>query len=175
MDLQPTLEGKFVKIRPLTRSDCDALYHVAKDPEIWEQHHSKRYLKTVFKPFFEESVQSKGALAILDKTDNKIIGSSRYKTLDGFPRIAEIGWTFIAKKYWGGKYNGEIKALMTAHAFRFVDHAIFIVDKNNLRSQRAMRKIGGKEISEIRSADFPKVSKEKLIFVINNPILSENK
>ncbi len=55
----------------------------------------------------------------------------------------EIGWTFLARKYWGGRYNRELKDLMLAHAFKFVENVVFYVGQNNIRSQRATEKIGG--------------------------------
>ena len=58
----------------------------------------------------------------------------------------EIGWTFLARSHWGGAHNRELKRLMLAHAFKFVDNVIFFVGANNLRSQRAVEKIGGTRI-----------------------------
>ena len=55
----------------------------------------------------------------------------------------EIGWTFLARSHWGGVYNQEMKHLMLRHAFKFVKRVIFLVGPQNLRSQRAMEKIGG--------------------------------
>jgi RimJ/RimL family protein N-acetyltransferase len=54
----------------------------------------------------------------------------------------EIGWTFLARSHWGGRYNGEMKTLMLRHAFRFVGTVIFVIGTRNLRSQRAVEKIG---------------------------------
>lgn len=105
MDLQPTLENELVRIRPLESGDLESLYEVAKDSKIWEQHPCKRYLRTEFEKFFTESIESKGALTILDKRTDKIIGSSRFKKIDGFSNGVEIGWTFLSRKYWGGKFN----------------------------------------------------------------------
>ena len=45
--------------------------------------------------------------------------------------------------HWGGRYNGEMKQLMLRHAFQFVDGVIFIIGVLNLRSQKAIEKIGG--------------------------------
>ena len=56
--------------------------------------------------------------------------------------MVEIGWTFLARAYWGGRYNGEMKRLMLEHAFRSVDRVIFIIGPENRRSQRAVEKIG---------------------------------
>lgn len=48
-----------------------------------------------------------------------------------------------SRSHWGGTYNRELKRLMLGHAFRFVGSVIFLVDPANLRSQRAVEKIGG--------------------------------
>src|SRR3982751_467343 len=124
-DLQPTLKGELVALRPLRAEDFDALYAVASDPLIWQQHPaSDRYLEPVFRDFFRGAMESKGAFAVLDQTDGRIIGSTRYCGLDEARSEIEIGWTFLAREKWGGRYNGEMKRLMLAHAFRFVDRVI---------------------------------------------------
>jgi RimJ/RimL family protein N-acetyltransferase len=168
MNLQPTLENELVRVRPLVNSDLESLYEVAKDQKIWEQHPCKRYLRAEFEKFFAESIESKGALTILDKTTNKIIGSSRFKKVDGFSNGVEIGWTFIDRKYWGGKYNKVVKDLMIEHAFNYVSNIIFYVDKNNIRSQKAVEKIGGKKILESAHEKIPKTSSNNLTFIIKS-------
>ena len=143
-DLQPTLVGRLLELRPLGPGDFDALYAVASDPAIWEQHPvADRYKKEVFEQFFREALESGGAFAVLDRASERIIGSSRYYGHDDERREIEIGWTFLARAYWGGVYNRELKELMLRHAFQFVDRVIFLVGPRNFRSQRAMEKIGG--------------------------------
>ena len=124
MDLQPTLKSELVRIRPLHIKDLEPLYKVAKDPKIWEQHPCKRYLRSEFEKFFTELIESNGALILLDNMTNRIIGSSRFKKVEGFPNGIEIGWTFLDREYWGGKYNKEVKDLMIDHAFNYVDNVI---------------------------------------------------
>jgi RimJ/RimL family protein N-acetyltransferase len=143
-DLQPTLTGKLLELRPLGPGDFDALYAVASDPAIWEQHPVRdRYTRDVFKAFFREALESGGAFAIVERQTGAVIGSSRYYGYDGERGEIEIGWTFLARVYWGGIYNRELKELMLRHAFEFVDRVIFLVGPQNFRSQRAMEKIGG--------------------------------
>jgi RimJ/RimL family protein N-acetyltransferase len=143
-DLQPTLKGHLVELRPLRAVDFHDLYAVAADPLIWEQHPVKdRYKEEVFKEFFREALQSGGTLIVLDSRYGRVIGSSRYHGYDGEKSEVEVGWTFLARSHWGGVYNGEVKRLMLAHAFRFVNRVIFLVGPENLRSQRAVEKIGG--------------------------------
>lgn len=143
-DLQPTLKGELLQLRPLRPEDWDDLYAVASDPLIWEQHPTKdRYKEEVFKEFFREALQSGGALIVIDSKDGHVIGSSRFHGYDKEKSEVEIGWTFLARSHWGGIYNNEMKQLMLRHAFRFVKSVIFLVGPQNLRSQRAVERIGG--------------------------------
>jgi len=143
-ELQPILKSEILELRPLRADDFDALYEVASDPLIWEQHpNSDRYKPDVFRKFFDEALQSGGALTAIDRKDDCVIGSSRFHCYDLERSEIEIGWTFLARSHWGGVYNGEMKRLMLSHAFKFVDNVIFFVGSTNLRSQRAVEKIGG--------------------------------
>ena len=122
--------------------DWDDLFAVASDPLIWEQHpESDRYKEDVFKIFFVEALESGGAFVIIDKKSQQIIGSTRFYGYDPEKSEIEIGWTFLARKYWGGRYNREMKRLMLTHAFQFVENVVFFVGENNIRSQKAMEKI----------------------------------
>src|SRR5262245_18042123 len=127
-ELQPTLIGELLMLRPLRPEDFDALYAVASDPRIWEQHPSRdRYLQEVFEVFFRESLESGGALIAIDSRDSRVIGSSRFHGYDREKSEIEIGWTFLARSHWGGVYNREMKQLMLSHAFRFVNSVVFLV------------------------------------------------
>jgi RimJ/RimL family protein N-acetyltransferase len=142
-DLQPILKGELLELRPLRLEDHDALYAVASDPLIWEQHPAKnRCEKEGFRVFFQEAMESGGALIAIDAKTRSVIGSSRFYGYDAQNSEVEIGWTFLARAYWGGLYNGEMKRLMLQHAFRFVNAVVFLVAPNNMRSQHALEKIG---------------------------------
>jgi|SRR5207249_7966033 len=143
-DLQPDLKGELLELRPLREEDFDELYAAASDPLIWEQHPDKvRYREDVFRQFFQDAMESGGALIAIDRKNGKIIGSSRFNAYDEAKSEVEIGWTFLARTHWGGDYNREMKRLMLTHAFSFVESVIFVVGEENLRSQRAVEKIGG--------------------------------
>jgi RimJ/RimL family protein N-acetyltransferase len=143
-DLQPTLKGDLLELRPLRAEDFDALYAVASDPMIWKQHPSNdRYKEEVFRAFFREALESGGALIASDAATGQVIGSSRFHRHDSNLSEVEIGWTFLARSHWGGAYNGEMKRLMLEHAFQFVDSVIFVIGPQNLRSRKAVEKIGG--------------------------------
>ena len=142
-DLQPTLSGETLALRPLEASDCEALYAVARDPLVWEQHpEPTRHQRGVFEGFFATALASRGALVVETRSSREVIGSSRYYELDAGARSVAIGYTFLARSHWGGAANREMKRLMLDHAFRWVDTAWFHVGAGNLRSRRAMEKLG---------------------------------
>ena len=144
-DLQPTLKGNLIEIRPLTQEDFDALFVAASDPLIWEQHpENDRYTREVFQRYFDGAIESKGAFAIVERKSGQIIGSSRYCNLNPAVGEVEVGWTFLERAFWGGSYNRELKSLMLNHAFRFIDRVLFVVGEKNFRSQKALEKIGAR-------------------------------
>ena len=144
IDLQPTLHGTRLDLRPLRADDWDALFAVASDPLIWEQHPNyDRYKEEVFREFFRVALESRSALVAIDRANGMIIGSSRFSGYDADRRELEIGWSFLARSYWGGKYNAEMKRLMLDHAFQSVDRVLFVIGPNNIRSQQAIQRVGG--------------------------------
>ena len=151
-DAQPVLQGDRLELRPLRAVDWDALYAVASDSLIWEQHPARnRHELDVFRMFFDEALAGGGTLVVVDRANGLIVGSSRFHGYDEAKSEVEIGWTFLARLYWGGVYNGELKRLMLDHAFRFVDAVIFVVGTRNVRSQRALAKIGAARTGETAS------------------------
>ena len=169
-DLQPFLESNLVVVRPLQVLDFVALYKVASDPLIWEQHQNKdRHTKENFTQFFNEAIDSKGALVILDKKNEEVIGSSRFKIIDVRNRIVEIGWSFLGRDYWGGPYNRAFKKLMVNHALQSFDKVVFYVNSNNYRSQKALEKLGAmKMIDTDKSWILPK--EKGVTFVIDSEL-----
>ena len=135
MNRQPVLEGERLRLRQLEVDDWQALFGVASDPMIWEVHPAhNRWQEPIFRTFFEDALEQGGTMT----------GSSRYQFHDpANGGVVEIGWTFLARSCWGGSYNREMKRLMLAHAFKYVGRVAFIVGEGNLRSRRAMEKIGG--------------------------------
>jgi N-acetyltransferase len=143
-NLQPTLIGPRITIRPVSEADWGQMFAAGSDPEVWAVHPaSERYKEAEFRQFFDGALASGSGFSFVDRATGKVIGSSRYHGYDAEKREIEIGWTFLAKAYWGGSYNGEIKRLMLDHAFTFLDTVIFFVGEENWISQRAMEKIGG--------------------------------
>jgi RimJ/RimL family protein N-acetyltransferase len=171
-ELQPHLVGDLLELRPLKPADWESLFAVASDPLIWEQHPAgDRYQEEVFKEFFREALESGGAFVVLDRKTREIIGSSRYFGFDSGKSEIEIGWTCLARAFWGGKHNGELKRLMLDHAFKFVDSVVFLVGPTNVRSQKALEKIGGVMI-EPRKKTIRGKTVEQVVYQIKKPTVA---
>jgi N-acetyltransferase len=170
-DLQPHLKGELIELRPLAPGDWDELFAVASDRLIWEQHpESDRYEEDVFKIFFEDALRSGGAFIVIDTQTQQIIGSTRFHGYDREKSEIEIGWTFLAKKYWGGRYNREIKQLMLAHAFKFVENVVFFVGENNIRSRKATEKIGAVKSGTAKKVYGNRPASLNVRYVIRKPL-----
>lgn len=145
MDRQPVLEGERLLLRPLREDDWEALFAVAADPQIWAVHPAHdRWQEPVFRAFFEDALSQGGALAVIEKASGQVVGSSRFQGHDPADGgSVEIGWTFLARRLWGGGYNAEMKRLMLTHALRSVHRVDFRVGEGNVISRGAMANIGG--------------------------------
>lgn len=143
-ELQPHLADDVLQIRPTRREDFEALFAVAADPLIWAVHPAPdRYQEPAFRALFEDGMASGGMLMVSDAASGVIIGSSRYNGYDAELGRIEIGWTFLARSHWGGLHNRALKRLMLRYAFQFVESVDFVVGEHNIRSRKAMEKIGG--------------------------------
>jgi RimJ/RimL family protein N-acetyltransferase len=171
-ELQPHLVGDVLELRPLRPEDWEGLFLIASDPGIWEQHPARdRYKEEVFKEFFQEALDSGGALVAIDRNTQETIGSSRYFGYEPEKSEIEIGWTFLARSYWGGKYNGEMKRLMLGHAFQFVDSVVFLVGPENFRSRRALEKIGAVSTGRRTKTDLYGNAVEHVVYQLKKPAI----
>jgi RimJ/RimL family protein N-acetyltransferase len=146
LDRQPLLEDEHVRLRPLRAEDWDALFAVASDPLIWAQHPAHdRWQESVFRAFFDDALANRGALLVHDARSGAVIGSSRFEGLDeAGGGSVEIGWTFLARSHWGGRWNHAMKRLMVGHALASLAEVRFLVGETNTRSRRALERIGAR-------------------------------
>jgi RimJ/RimL family protein N-acetyltransferase len=168
-DLQPKhLKNELISLVPLHKGDFEELYTVASDPLLWEQHPNKlRYKRPVFQIFFQGAIESKGAFIIRNTLTNEPIGSSRFYDYNENDNSILIGYSFIGRKYWGKDYNRALKKLMIDYAFQYVDIIYFHIGAANIRSQKAMEKIGGIKIDEFEVEYYGEDSKLNYIYRIN--------
>lgn len=168
MNIQPILENDNVKLVPLDPTDFEQLFAVASDPKIWEQHPNKdRYKREVFENFFQGAMESGGAFKIIEKNTGEMAGSTRFYDYNADDNSIFIGYTFYATKFWGSKLNPQVKKLMLGYIFQCVDKVNFHVGKDNIRSQKAMEKLGAKKIDELNVAYFGEPEKLNVVYQIN--------
>ena len=169
MNLQPThLNNELVSLRPLAATDFESLYEVASDPLIWEQHpNPDRYKREVFQNYFKGALESGGAFIVLNE-HNQVIGSTRFYDYKPADSEVKIGYTFFARACWGKPYNRSTKLLMLSYAFDFVNHVIFHVGANNIRSQKAMEKLGATKVGEEEVAYYGEATRLNYVYLIES-------
>lgn len=152
-NFQPTLQNEFILMQPLKNSDFESLFAVASDPLIWEQHPNKnRYQLEAFQNYFDGAMQSNGAMLVIDKFTNEIVGCSRFYDYSETEQSVFIGYTFLARKFWGNGYNPAMKKLMINYTFQFADVILFHIGATNIRSQIAIGRVGATKRREVTVA-----------------------
>lgn len=165
--IQTPLSHGNVMLLPLKEADFEALYLVASDPLIWEQHPNKdRWKKEVFRVFFEGAMQSGGAFKIVDKTSNEVMGSTRFYDYNEKENVILIGYTFYGRAYWGKGINVSVKKMMLDHIFSFVSKVHFHIGATNIRSQIAIGRIGAIKIGEQEVTYFGETPKYNFVYEI---------
>jgi RimJ/RimL family protein N-acetyltransferase len=169
-DYQPSLSGELLDLRPAQLDDFDALLAVASDPLIWAMHPAHdRWQEPVFRIFFADALADRGGLVAVERMSKAVIGFSRYSTRVAGTREVEIGWTFLARRCWGAGFNAEMKRLMLAHAFRFVDTVLFLIGEQNWRSRHAVEKLGARLTDRAHDMVIHGVAHQHLCYVIDRP------
>jgi len=153
-----TLEGRGVRLEPLTQAHHAELCEVGLDEELWRlttvfirtPEDMKTYIDAAMKDF---AVGKALPFAIIEKTSNKAVGSTRFGNIDSTHRRVEIGWTWIARQWQRTSVNTETKYLLLSHAFETLGciRVEFKTDSANTRSRNALARIGAKEEGVFRN------------------------
>lgn len=171
-DLQPTLVGPQLTLRPLCRDDLEPLYAIASDPLLWALHPEQdRWQRPVFKQLFASCLELGGALAVIHTATGRLIGSSSFYDYNPEQSEVVIGYTYLARDYWGGAANRELKTLMLQHAYRHVQQVWFHVGTHNLRSRRAMEKIGAQLSHAIVVPNAAGIPRDMVVYSMRPPQL----
>ena len=169
IDLQPTLEGQTLSLRPLLPGDFEQLHAAASDPLIWEQHpEPTRWQLAPFRRFFDAGLASHGALSVIENASGRIVGTSRYYDWDPDKREIAIGYTFLERRLWGTGANREMKLLMLEHIFPYANKVWLHIGKDNWRSRKAVEKIGG-QLAEYAVRDSGGVPGDYAYYCIRKP------
>ncbi len=134
----------------MVEADFQSLYVVASDPGIWLQHPDKlRYTRVGFIRYFD-SAFSEGSypLIIFNPLSGEVMGSSRYYRHNLEAGNVYIGYTFLARKYWGGIWNARLKFQMLEYALLHCHQVFFEAAVDNFRSVSALEKLGANRITQ---------------------------
>ncbi|MGE7093865.1 GNAT family N-acetyltransferase [Lysinibacillus sp. NPDC048646] len=152
------LENEIVVLKPITKEAVLELLAAGSYPEIWT------YLPTTIEQesdvhnFVDKALTAKMQkkefpFAIVDKISGKIIGSTRFMDIDEKHRRLEIGNTWITPAFWRTAANTNCKYLLLQYCFEVLDlqRVQIKTDQENLRSQKAIERIGAKKEGVLRN------------------------
>ncbi|WP_313641349.1 GNAT family N-acetyltransferase [Paenibacillus sp.] len=147
--LNSILEGSTIKLVPMDESHVEGLVRVLKNPNIWEFTWRKitsdeQVQDLITTAFANQKNGSQIPFVIIEKASGQIIGTTRIMHPDLIHRSAEIGCTWISPEYWRTSVNTEGKSLLLHYCFEELEliRVEFTVVKTNLRSQRAVERLG---------------------------------
>jgi RimJ/RimL family protein N-acetyltransferase len=152
------LEGRQVRLEPLTLDHLEGLCEVGLDPELWRWTTNQPGTREDLRGYIETALEGQRAgttlpFATVLRSEGRVVGSTRFANIERAHRRAEIGWTFVAQAWQRTAINTEAKYLMLCHAFETLGciRVEFKTDALNEKSRRAIRRIGAKEEGTLRS------------------------
>jgi N-acetyltransferase len=147
-----TLEGRHVRLEPLSQAHQPGLSAVGLEEELW------RWIPTPVRTPDEMSAyiataldeQTRGVslpFALIEKSSGRAIGSTRYGNIDRVHHRVEIGWTWVAPRWQRSAVNTEAKYLLLRHAFETLGciRVELKTDSLNEKSRAAILRIGAHE------------------------------
>ncbi len=153
-----TLHNKYVILRPMEEADVDGIFQVATNPEIWSYmsitietlEDAKKYVADAL------SKKERGVefpFVIIDPYTNGIIGSTKFMDIDLKHKRLEIGFTWLTPTYWRTAINTNCKYLLLQYCFEVLqlNRVQIKTDHENLRSQKAIERIGAQKEGVLRN------------------------
>ena len=174
------LKGKYIYLELLQSKDKETLRDLAKDERIWEGNRGFILNETFddqFDNYFATALDNNAmggqqAFVMHKVSDDSIIGMTRFLNIDKKEKRLEIGYTWYIPAVWGKVYNKECKLLLLQYTFEELNfnRAQFNVAGQNIRSQKAVEKIGGVKEGVLRKYGYRNDGslKDNVIFSIIN-------
>ena len=158
MRIEPvTLEGRYVRLEPLSMEHHAGLCEVGLDEELWRWTNALVRTPEDMRRFIEGALAAARAgtalpFATIDRASGRLVGSTRFGNIDRTHRRVEIGWTWVARPWQRTGINTEAKYLMLRHAFEVLGciRVELKTDALNEQSRRAILRLGAKEEGILR-------------------------
>lgn len=152
-----TLEGKHVRLEPLTMDHLAALWEIAKDHELWRwtaaDIRSPEDLRGYMESALRDHAEGRALpFATMARGTSSPVGSTRFGNIDRLNRRVEIGWTWVGRAFQRTAVNSEAKLLMLTHAFETLGcmRVELKTDALNQQSRAAIARLGAKEEGTLR-------------------------
>lgn len=152
------LEGRYVRLEPLTREHVEALSAVGLDSELWRwipvpvqtRDEMAAYVETALR---EQASGTALPFVQVEKISGRVVGSTRYGNIDRTHHRVEIGWTWVGRDWQRTAINTEAKYLLLRHAFETLGciRVELKTDSLNERSRAAIQRIGAREEGTFRN------------------------
>ncbi|MGZ6312203.1 MAG: GNAT family N-acetyltransferase [Candidatus Limnocylindrales bacterium] len=144
-----TLEGPIVRLEPLTTGHLDGLVESCADPAVWTYMPLDGSTRADLERIVEAALAAQAAgtelpFATVERASGRVVGGSRYLSIDRSNHRLEIGYTFIGRPWQRSAVNSEAKLLMLEHAFERLraNRVEFKTDSLNQPSRTAILRLG---------------------------------
>jgi N-acetyltransferase len=149
-DLSTTLNGRLVRVEPLSAEHEPGLIDAAGDPGMFawmpvDMASSRDALRDWLMATLQAARDGTAVpFAIVDAGSGRVLGSTRFLELRFEHLRAEIGWTWVTRDAWGTGVNVETKLLLLEQAFERTGlrRVEFKTDARNERSRGALLALG---------------------------------
>ncbi|MDT8910866.1 GNAT family protein [Amycolatopsis sp. PS_44_ISF1] len=143
----PTLSGEHVRLEPLSPEHAQGLFEAAQDPGIWSWMSQRMPEDLAAAESMIETARAEPgrlAWAQIDVATGRVAGSTSYYQMVAKHRILSIGFTWLGPRWQRTPINTEAKFLLLRNAFEVLgaQRAAWETDSRNLRSQRALERLG---------------------------------
>ncbi len=153
-----TLEGRFVRLEPLSLAHYAGLCEVGLEEELWRWTPNRLRTAEDMRDYIRAALDEQAAgralpFATLERASGRAIGSTRFGNIDRTNRHVEIGWTWLGVRWQRTAANTEAKYLMLRHAFETWKclRVEFKTDSLNEHSRQALLRIGAREEGTFRN------------------------
>lgn len=142
-----TLQGNGLRIEPLAQEHAQGLFNRGQHTPDWDYMARACFVDMAdTRQWIDEALRASDQVpfAIVETAKGKVVGSTRYMNIRNDHKSLEIGWTWLGQEWQRTQINTDVKLLLLSHAFERLGclRVEFKTDERNLRSQRALERIG---------------------------------
>jgi len=142
--------GNMFELNEMTEDHFDSLFQIAQNPKLWtlNPEYDGSHMDG-FKLWFEKAIRKKiegiqFPYVVVEKKSNQLVGATRFYDIGKEEGTIKIGFTWYKEECWGTACNAECKLLLIQQLIEQGITPKFRIDTANIRSCKAVEKIGAK-------------------------------